>query len=150
VVDVVEAATVPKTVSAEWHLSLAPGGGTEPLGARIIEVPTDNDRFTSRDSRVRFIAYVPPGSIEKGRLLATTGADGRTVACGTCHGADLKGTGLIPPIIGRSPSFIVRQLFDIQAGNQTGESSALMKPTVEKLTLDDMIALAAYTSSLKP
>jgi cytochrome c553 len=28
--------------------------------------------------------------------------------------------------------------------------SALMTPTVEKLSLDDMIALAAYVASLEP
>ena len=113
-------------------------------------MPADNERFTSRDSRVRFIAYVPQGSIAQGRLLATTGRDGRTIVCSTCHGADLKGTAISPAIIGRSPSFVVRQLYDIQAGNRTGANAAQMKPTVEHLTLDDMIALAAYTSSLTP
>ena len=124
--------------------------GTEPIGERIIEVPVDNERFTSRDSHIRFIAYVPHGSIARGRLLATTGGDGRTVVCSTCHGADLKGTAVAPAIIGRSPSYVVRQLYDIQAGNRTGANAAQMKPTVEHLTLNDMIALAAYTSSLKP
>ncbi len=147
-VDVVETATVPKTRVVDWHLALAPAGGSEPIGKRIIEVPADLERFDSRDSRVRFTAYMPPGSIERGRRLATTGG-GRTVACGTCHGARLKGAGAVPPIAGRSPSFIVRELFDIQAGNRTGAASALMKPAVQKLTLDDMIALAAYASSLK-
>ena len=149
-VDVVEADMVPKTRSEGWHLSLIQDAGTEPIGERIIEVPVDNERFTSRDSRVRFIAYVPQGSIARGRVLATTGGDGRTAACSTCHGADLKGTAIGPAIIGRSPSFVVRQLYDIQAGNRTGANAAQMKPIVEHLTLNDMIALAAYTSSLKP
>jgi len=137
-------------VISEAHLVPAPGGGSEPIGARIIELPADTEHFTSRDGRVRFTAYVPPGSIEKGRRLVTTGGNGRTVACATCHGPNLRGTGVIPPIVGRFPTYVLRQLFDIKAGSRHGGYNELMKPTVEKLTLDDMIALAAYTSSLKP
>ncbi len=149
-IDVVEADLVPKTRSADWHLSLIPDAGTEPIGDRIIEVPADNEVFTSRDSHVRYTAYVPPGSIARGKLLATTGGDGRTVVCSSCHGADLKGTAVAPAIIARSPSFIVRQLFDIQAGNRSGADAAMMKSTVERLTLTDMVELAAYTSSMAP
>jgi cytochrome c553 len=148
VVDVVEADRVPKTIIKDWHLSIDPGGGTEPIGQRIIEVPADDERFVSRDARVRFIAYVPPGSIQRGLALATTG-DGGTLACGSCHGADLMGAGPAPPIRGRSPSYVVRQLFDMREGNRTGGNVALMKPVVEHLTVDDMASLAAYVASLK-
>ena len=54
------------------------------------------------------------------------------------------------PLAGRSPSYTVRQLFDIQQGVRKGPWSALMKAAVEKLTIDDMIAIAAYTSSREP
>ena len=67
--------------------------------------------------------------------------------CTTCHGADLMGLGPVPGIAGRSPSYLVRQLYDMQAGNRHGQWTELMKPVVEKLTSDDMIAIAAYTSS---
>ena len=70
--------------------------------------------------------------------------------CGICHGPDLKGLGPIPGIAGRSPSYIVRQLYDFQHGTRAGIGSALMKPAVEKLMIDDMIALAAYAASLAP
>ena len=56
----------------------------------------------------------------------------------------------MPRLAGRSPSYLVRQLYDFQHGVRTGPWSALMKPTVEKLTLDDMIDLAAYAASLPP
>lgn len=78
-----------------------------------------------------------------------TGA-GKTIACGTCHGADLKGLGPVPPLAGRSPSYTVRRLFDMQIGVRKGPWSPLMKSAVEKLTVDDMIAIAAYTSSREP
>ena len=37
-------------------------------------------------------------------------------ACAVCHGADLKGLGPVPGIAGRSPSYLVRQMYDMQAG----------------------------------
>jgi cytochrome c553 len=150
IIRVVETDTVPKTRVAGWHLAAVEGGGTEPIGRRIIEIPEDLERFVSRDARSRFIAYVPVGSIRRGRALAAGGRGGTTVQCGTCHGADLKGLGPIPGIAGRSPSTFVRQLYDFQHGARAGAGSALMKPTVEKLTASDMLSLAAYAASLRP
>jgi cytochrome c553 len=106
--------------------------------------------LVSRDTRARFVAYVPPGSIKKGQTLASTGGGGHTQQCATCHGPDLKGLGPIPGIAGRSPSYIVRQLYDFKHGTRAGVGSALMKASVEKLSVDDMIALAAYAGSLAP
>ena len=149
VIRVVETDTVPRTHVAGWHLAAVDGGGREPIGRRIIEIPEDLERFVSRDARSRFVAYVPVGSLRKGRALAA-GGGGRTVECGTCHGPDLKGLGPIPGIAGRSPSYFVRQLYDFKHGARAGTASALMKPAVEKLTVDDMLALAAYAASLRP
>lgn len=147
---VVETDLVPKTRITGWHLAVQPAGGNEPIGQRIIEAPVDLARFVSRDTHARFIAYVPRGSIEKGQALVATGGGGRTVQCVTCHGPELKGLGPVPGIAGRSPSYIFRQLYDIKHGARAGAGSVLMKPTVEKLTVDDMVALAAYVSSLPP
>ena len=44
----------------------------------------------------------------------------------------------------------MRQLYEFQHSGRTGSASALMKQTVEKLSQDDMIALAAYVGSLEP
>jgi cytochrome c553 len=154
---VVETENVPKTAVRGWHLIDLKSGETEPIGQRIIEFPEDLERFVNRDSRATFVAYVPIGSIERGRALATTGGDGRTIQCALCHGPDLKGlasapgiAGPIPGIAGRTPSYLVRQLYEFQHGVRAGLASALMKPTVEKLTMDDMIALSAYAASLPP
>lgn len=150
IVRVVEATTVPKTYGTAGHLVALKTGETEPIGERIIEVPEDPEQFVSRDPRARFIAYVPPGSIAKGQTLASTGGSGKTQQCTTCHGPDLKGLGPIPGIAGRSPSYIVRQLYDFKHGARAGAGSALMKASVDKLTIDDMIVLAAYAASLAP
>ena len=146
---VVESQEVPKTrIAGSMHVPT--NDGAEPLGRRIIEIPEDVSRTELRDASSGFVAYVPIGSIARGMTLVRSGGNGRTVACGTCHGADLKGLGPVPPLAGRSPSYTVRQLFDLQHGARKGEWSALMKAAVEKLTIDDMIAIAAFTASREP
>jgi cytochrome c553 len=147
---VVETDTVPKTYVGPGNKRLRlPGGATEPIGTRIIEIPEDEEAVLNRDPRSGFIALVPKGSIAKGQALVTTGAD-KTVPCGICHGPTLKGLGDVPPIAGRQANYVVRQLFSIQDGTRGGISSALMQQVVERLTVDDMLAIAAYTASLKP
>ncbi len=42
----------------------------------------------------------------------------------------------------------MRQLYDFRHGTRNGNGSLLMKPVVENLTSDDMLALAAYAASL--
>ena len=90
------------------------------------------------------------GSIKKGEALVKTGGNGRTVECAPCHGADLQGLGPVPGIAGRSPSYLVRQMYDMQAGARHGEWTELMKPVVAKLTDDDFVNIAAYVSSRLP
>jgi cytochrome c553 len=150
IIQTIETNTVPRTQVHGWHLVDSKTADQEPIGERIIEVPENLEQFVSRDSRSRFLAYVPSGSFQRGKALASTGGQGRTVQCAICHGPDLKGLGPIPGIAGRSPSYIVRQLYDFKHGARAGIGSALMKPTVEKLALEDMIALAAYAASLPP
>ena len=150
IIKVVETDTVPKTYIARLFFVKQAEGGTEPLGRRIIEVPDDVQQFELRDTRSQFTAYVPVGSIAKGEALVKSGGGGTTVQCAACHGADLKGVGPTPGIAGRSPTYIVRQLYDFKHGARAGASSALMKPAVEKLSEDDMISLAAYVASLTP
>jgi cytochrome c553 len=149
-IKVVETERVPTTKVAGWFLADAKTEETEPLGSRIVEVPEDLEQFENRDARSRFIAYVPVGSVEMGAALAASGGQGKTVACALCHGPGLKGLGPVPGIAGRSPSYIVRQLYDIKHGARVGLGSTVMKPVVEKLTVDDMVLLAAYAASLTP
>ena len=147
---VVETAIVPKTSVLGWMLVASEGGGSEPIGQRIIEMPEDLERTELRDARSGFIAYVPPGSIDRGETLVTTGLAGKTTPCGICHGPGLRGLGPVPALAGRSPSYIVRQLYDMKHGVRNGPWAPLMKSVVEKLSVEDMVAIAAYTTSLEP
>jgi cytochrome c553 len=144
---VVEAATVPKTRASGGMFLPLDGTETEPIGDRIIEVPEHPDQTELRDPRSGFVAYVPVGSIKKGEALVATGGGGHTIACGVCHGADLRGLGPVPGLAGRSPSYQARQLYDMQAGARKGLWSDLMKAVVAKLTPDDILAIVAYTAS---
>jgi cytochrome c553 len=147
-IKVVETNTVPKTrIAGGMFLRIEPED-KEPIGQRIIESPDDTERTeTLRDPHSGFTAFVPVGSVKKGETLVTSGAGGKTTACAVCHGADLRGLGPVPGIAGRSPSYMVRQLYDMQQGIRKGVWSDLMKPVVAKLTNDDMLAIAAYTAS---
>jgi cytochrome c553 len=145
-VRVVESATAPKTRQSPAGLFLPlDGNQTEPLGKRIIEVPENPDRTERlRDPHSGFVAYVPVGSVAKGKALVTTGA-GKTAPCGTCHGDDLQGKGDVPPIADRTASYTMRQLYNYQQGTR---QTQMMKSVVDKLSIDDMISIVAYLASL--
>ncbi len=146
---VVESDTAPKTHLGGVSLyTKIPGAGSEPLGARIIEVPSDTWQWELGNPHADFTAYVPKGSIARGEKLVASG-DG-AAPCRTCHGPDLRGVGNIPPLAGRSPSYLTRQLYDIRHGTRRGPAVALMLPEVAHMTPADRIAIAAYLASLRP
>ena len=145
---VIEAAVVPQTYVAGWVLSPKPGKLKEPIGHRIIEVPSDLEQFESRDTHSTFIAYVPLGSQIRGASIVK--GRGLGPPCASCHGRDLRGGELAPSIAGRSPSYIFRQLYEIQYGVRTGSGVKLMKVAMAHLSPDEMIDVAAYLASLKP
>ena len=119
----------------------------EPLGNRIVEVTEDAEATEiMRDPRGGFIAYVPPGSVERGQALVTTGG-GKTIQCGICHGMDQKGLADIPGIAGRTASYSMRQLWDVKEGTRV---SPIMTPVVSELTAQDMLDIVAYLATLPP
>lgn len=147
---VLEVEQVPKTKPEGGMMVVIDGGGTEPIGDRVIEVSENLERTELRDPTSGFIAYVPKGSLEKGRDLVMTGGSGKTMSCTMCHGPDLKGTGNIPSIAGRSPSQMARQLIDFQTGARNGSMAPMMKGVVSKLTIEDIVAITGYLASQAP
>jgi cytochrome c553 len=157
---VVETNLVPKTrIQGNLFLPLE-HEKTEAIAGRIIEMPENEEQAELyRNPHSGFIAYVPMGSLKKGKDLVTTGGArivgnefirGKTTPCITCHGPDLMGVADIPPIAGRSPSYMVRQMWDMQQGTRHSEASQLMKLVLANLTKEDMVAIAAYVSSQAP
>jgi cytochrome c553 len=154
---VIETDLVPKTrIAGNLFLPVAQAR-TEPITGRIIEMPEDVEQAEAlRNSRSGFVAYVPPGSITRGQDLVTTGGmrvvgneivQGKTTPCVTCHGLNLMGVADVPPIAGRSPSYVVRQMWDIQQGTRNGAAVQLMKQAIVNLNEEDLVAIAAYVSS---
>jgi cytochrome c553 len=147
---VVETNIVPKTFLRSHHHAALPSEEKEAIGKRIIEVSEDLEQFMLHDSHARFIAYVPVGSVAKGEVLVKAGGSGKAVPCAACHGAELKGTNLIPGIAGRSTNYVVRQLYDFKHGFRAGLLAVQMKDVVTKLSEDDMLAIAAYLATQAP
>lgn len=145
---VVEAQDVPRSEPRGWALAHHADGGTEPLGSRIVELPDYPESTELRNSAATYTAYVPRGAVRQGRSLATTA--GKTPACAACHGQDLRGIGDVPPLAGRSPSYLVRQLIDFKSGARAGLMSAQMRDIVAAMSESDIVAAAAYAASLKP
>jgi cytochrome c553 len=150
-VRVVEAAMVPKTFVGQGRMRFIDPKqtGMEPIGNRIIMLPEDQEKARLRDPRSGFVAYVPPGSLSKGRALAN-GGGGKTVACNICHGEGLKGLANVPRLAGLHPIYVARQLQLFKDGDRNGPDAPLMKKPVATLTDADILNLSAYVASLTP
>src|SRR5689334_24100881 len=73
---VVEADMAPKTIVAQGRMRFVdPKGGMEPIANRIITVPEDVNVARLRDPNTKFVSYVPPGTLAKGKDLVETGAN---------------------------------------------------------------------------
>ena len=145
---VVESKTAPKVrMQGGMHMVVptGEGGGTVPLhGDELVEVPDDNLRAEARDTRMGWTTYVLPGTLNRGKQAAAK------YQCSVCHGATLEGVGPIPPLAGRSPSYMMRQLFDMKTGARRWPWAEVMKPVVDTLSIRDMAAVSAYAASLQP
>jgi cytochrome c553 len=143
---VVEAERIPEMELEEGNMYITVGKEPhEPLDGRIVETPEDAYQANMvRNPRSGWVAYVPVGSLAKGEKLVDAGR------CVTCHGTDLMGSGDFPGIAGRSPSYMMRQLWDMKRGTRNGVYTVLMKPVVANLSADDLTAIVAYLASIKP
>jgi cytochrome c553 len=159
-IDVIETDKVPELELDKGNMYIVKGKERDvPIAGRIIETPRDVHQANDlRNPHSGWVAYVPAGSLAKGEKLVTTGgmaivngkiAPGKTVACAMCHGPDLMGLADIPGIAGRSPNYMMRQLWDMKMGTRKGLSAQLMKQVVANLTADDMTAIVAYLASVK-
>ena len=150
-IKVVETDTVPKNRNVGgFFWAPVEGNETEPLGNRLLEMPVSLEETEMHSPKSSWIAYVPTGSLKRGEDLVVRGGAGKTVACAACHGEGLKGNGNFPPIAGRSPSYLARQLYDMQQYTRNGPGTQLMRPVVQNLTQDDILAITAYLASLEP
>ncbi|MBS0418691.1 MAG: hypothetical protein JSR66_13340 [Proteobacteria bacterium] len=143
---VVETVRVRKMDVVGWVYASSTSGATEPLDERLLEMTQAAELHERRADGPLYIAYVPKGSIARGKTLAHAPGTG----CVACHGEGLRGVGLIPPLAGRSPTYILRQLLGFKTGARAGATSGPMQAVVAQLQLNNMIDAAAYAGSLQP
>ena len=148
-VSVLECTRVPRMRAAAWIYEIDPRGGDENLGQRLIEWAPDLGRHEHRDDEMRYNVFVPPGSVQRGRKIAGMGIPGQLAPCTSCHGEHLQGVGLIPPLAGRSPTYLLRQLVAFKTKDRAGNSAAPMQAVAAALGMGDMIAAVAYAAAIK-
>jgi cytochrome c553 len=147
---VIESDSVPRFQMLNGLSTLLPSNEHEALGGRLVEVAVDLRRHELHDPMAEYVAYVPRGSLARGRTLALRGPGGGVKGCTSCHGADLRGEKLVPPLAGRYPSYLLRQLIAFRTGARNGATSAPMHEVTAALSLEDMVAAAAYAGSRAP
>ena len=147
---VVETDSVPRFMPLNGLSTVLPGNEREPLGDRLVEVAVDLRRHELHDPMAEYVAYVPRGSLARGRVLALRGPGGAVKGCTSCHGADLHGVKQVPPLAGRYPSYLLRQLIAFRTGARNGATSAPMHEVTAALSLQDMVSAAAYAGSRAP
>jgi cytochrome c553 len=147
---VIEADQVPRTMPLNGLSTLLEGREREPLGRRLVELPLELRRHELHDPMAEYVAYVPRGSIARGRALSAGDPAHGVKGCASCHGPALRGVALVPALAGRSPSYMLRQLIAFRTGARNTPASAPMHDVAAALSLDDMVAAAAYAGSLRP
>jgi cytochrome c553 len=56
----------------------------------------------------------------------------------------------MPPLAGRSPTYLLRQLIAFRTGARSTAAGAAMMPVVARLEVEHMIAIAAYLAAQAP
>lgn len=91
-----------------------------------------------------------PDVVARGRELATNGAWDRDVPpCFKCHAAD--GFGIeptFPPIAGQHAAYTVSQFQNWKSGARSNDPQGLMKTVAEKLTDEEIKAVAEYLATI--
>ena len=154
-----ESSIIPKSYQAGGLYALRAGSETEPLGDRMMEISDDIERHELRDPGETFTVYVQPGTLAKGQRIALDAPQTSPTRCAQCHGDDLRGLVSIapgqpgqpaPPIAGRSPFYMLRQLAGFRTKTRNGATSTPMQAVTAAMSLDDMIAAVAYIGSRAP
>ena len=134
-------------------LAPAAAGGIEQPGQETVVEPRVARGAAGQDAlrndHVGFVDFVPPGSLEKG-LVVAQGNHGAMRSCASCHGEDLRGHDDAPRIAGRGAYYLIRQMADMKYGHRTGKALGRMREIIGKLSDADILNVAAYMASRAP
>ena len=147
-VRVLETDAAPRTVPDKYGwLDPAPGGGTDPIGDRVVELSDNLPLSLLGDDHVTLTDYAPPGAVARGRAAVESGGGGGA-PCKTCHGPQFRGGSLAPPLAGRPAAYLARTLWDIRVGARRGPSVSLMQGPAKGLSPAQIRDISAYLASL--
>ena len=136
-----------------WTYRDPAGGATHPLDGSVAEAPESVTRLFLGDLSTRQLVYVSHATLTLGRAVIRSGGGGGGGGgqpCTACHGANLRGNSIAPPLAGRDPGYLARQLWDIRSGARSGANVKLMQGPARGLTARDITAVAGYLASLAP
>ncbi|MBP0048611.1 cytochrome c4 [Marinobacterium sp. AK62] len=113
---------------------------------QILDVSAYYASLPSPDTAVEAEASL----LASGKVLATRGDwDHYIPACESCHGPDSQGMGAsFPALAGQHPTYIKQQLNAWRNGSRHNDPNQLMTGVAERLTEQQIEAVAAYLGSL--
>lgn len=92
----------------------------------------------------------PKDGHEQAKAIATTGDMSRMVmACASCHGADGRGKGVTPSLVGQIPEYFVRTMQAYHEKDRDNDVNNMMYQFTKGLTESEVQALADYYASLE-
>ncbi|CAB3838884.1 c-type cytochrome [Achromobacter piechaudii] len=127
-----------------------------PMSHLLAGLPDDYLREMARYFSEQHVPYPPPiradvssATLEAGRVLALQGDAARGLpACASCHGAALGGLmPAIPGLLGLPRDYIGSQIGSWKTGLRRAAAPDCMADIAQKLTPNDIGALAAWLSS---
>jgi len=128
---------------------------TEPIAQRIIETPEilEQTRTPRRPLRLRRLR--PVGSIpKKARRWLSTARREAGRACVHLPRSRPERLGKVAALAGRSPSYIVRQLYDMKSGARVGiaaqKNEASRRPAYPRRPWTAIAAYVAVTQPISP
>jgi cytochrome c553 len=145
---VIESLRIPRAERAAWIYEEVPG--TEDLEDRLIEVTNELVRHERRDDRLEYSAYVPPAASVAASASSSRAMVARRSPALPAISRISRAPTRFRRIAGRSPTYLLRQMLAFRNEGRANDASQQMKPVLEKLTLNEMIDVAAYLGSLYP
>lgn len=87
--------------------------------------------------------------VEQGRQLFLMGNETTGVpACGGCHGQNAEGVALVPRLAGQYSDYLLLQLKNFNGGTRTNDPNRFMRVIAQRMTEQEMKAVAEYLSSV--
>lgn len=131
------------------------GSRNNPLMQGVVTNMTDEEiqavsRYFSTLEPKPVMVTVNPGLVAQGEKIAQRGLWAKEVpACAQCHGSIGQGIGkAFPALSGQSVTYIEGQIKNWQNGTRSNDPNTLMKTVAERLTDEEVRAVAAYYAQL--